>query len=83
MVLNANAKREQGKTAQKANIAAAKAVSDIVRTTLGPKSMLKMLLDPMGGIVLTNDGNAILREVSESLRICDPATWPEPLPSKS
>ena len=42
------------------------AVSDIVRTTLGPKSMLKMLLDPMGGIVLTNDGNAILREVSPS-----------------
>ena len=38
-------------------------MSDIVRTTLGPKSMLKMLLDPMGGIVLTNDGNAILREV--------------------
>lgn len=64
MVLNANTKREQGKTAQKANITAAKAVSDIVRTTLGPKSMLKMLLDPMGGIVLTNDGNAILREVS-------------------
>ena len=64
MVLNANAKREQGKVAQKANITAAKAVSDIVRTTLGPKSMLKMLLDPMGGIVLTNDGNAILREVS-------------------
>lgn len=64
MVLNANAKREQGKTAQRANIQAAKAVSDIVRTTLGPKSMLKMLLDPMGGIVITNDGNAILREVS-------------------
>jgi T-complex protein 1 subunit gamma len=37
-----------------ANIGAAKAVSDIVRTTLGPKSMLKMLLDPMGGIVITN-----------------------------
>merc|ERR1719460_628329 len=66
MVLNQNAKREQGKTAQKANINAAKAVSDIVRTTLGPKSMLKMLLDPMGGIVLTNDGNAILREVDVS-----------------
>jgi T-complex protein 1 subunit gamma len=45
------------------NIAAAKAVADIVRTTLGPKSMLKMLLDPMGGIVITNDGNAILREI--------------------
>ena len=68
MVLNANAKREQGKVAQKANITAAKAVSDIVRTTLGPKSMLKMLLDPMGGIVLTNDGNAILREVRKRAR---------------
>jgi T-complex protein 1 subunit gamma len=66
MVLNRNAQREQGKQAQRANIKAAKAVSDIIRTTLGPKSMLKMLLDPMGGIVLTNDGNAILREVSFS-----------------
>ena len=64
MILNASAKREQGRKAQAANIKAAKAVSDIVRTTLGPKSMLKMLLDQMGGIVLTNDGNAILREVS-------------------
>merc|ERR1740139_1509892 len=63
MVLNKEAKREQGKKAQAANIKAAKAVADIVRTTLGPKSMLKMLLDPMGGIVLTNDGNAILREI--------------------
>ena len=62
-ILNKNAKREQVKKAQAANIKAAKAVSDIVRTTLGPKSMLKMLLDPMGGIVLTNDGNAILREI--------------------
>ena len=46
--------------------ARAQAVSDIVRTTLGPRSMLKMLLDPMGGIVITNDGNAILREVDVS-----------------
>ena len=45
------------------NIAAAKAVSNIIRTTLGPRSMLKMLLDPMGGIVMANDGNCILREV--------------------
>jgi T-complex protein 1 subunit gamma len=41
-------------------------VADIIRTTLGPKSMLKMLLDPTGGIVMTNDGNAILREVDVS-----------------
>lgn len=66
MVLNANTKRDTGKTAQLGNIQAAKAVSDIIRTTLGPRSMLKMLLDPMGGIVITNDGNCILREVDVS-----------------
>ncbi len=48
------------------SIAAARAVADIIRTTLGPRSMLKMLLDPMGGIVITNDGNCILREVDVS-----------------
>jgi len=63
LILNDSASRETGKKAQYGNIQAAKAVADIVRSTLGPKSMLKMLLDPMGGIVLTNDGNAILREV--------------------
>lgn len=63
MVLNQNTKRESGKKAQLANINAAKAVADIVTSTLGPRSMLKMLLDPMGGIVMTNDGNAILREI--------------------
>lgn len=59
-------KRQSGRQAQLSNIAAASAVSDIIRTTLGPRSMLKMLLDPMGGIVITNDGNCILREVDVS-----------------
>ena len=63
LVLNNNTKRERGLQAQLANIAAAKAISDIVTTTLGPRSMMKMLMDPMGGIVMTNDGHAILREV--------------------
>jgi T-complex protein 1 subunit gamma len=66
MVLPVNTKRETGRTAQLSNCAAAKAVADIIRTTLGPRSMLKMLLDPMGGIVITNDGNCILREVDVS-----------------
>eukprot|EP01090_Pellita_catalonica_P004440 TRINITY_DN1426_c0_g1_i2.p1 TRINITY_DN1426_c0_g1~~TRINITY_DN1426_c0_g1_i2.p1 ORF type:complete len:446 (+),score=102.63 TRINITY_DN1426_c0_g1_i2:48-1385(+) len=63
LVLNTNTKREFGRKAQRMNIKAAKAVADIIRTCLGPKAMLKMLLDPMGGIVITNDGNAILREI--------------------
>merc|ERR1712164_104989 len=62
LVMNQTAERESGKKAQVANITAAKAISDIIRSTLGPRSMLKMLLDPMG-IIMTNDGNSILREV--------------------
>merc|ERR1711910_158620 len=64
MVLNQNTKRESGKKVQISNIQAAKTVADIIRTCLGPKAMLKMLMDPMGGIVMTNDGNAILREIT-------------------
>ncbi|GAA5982298.1 hypothetical protein JCM11641_001999 [Rhodosporidiobolus odoratus] len=55
--------RQQGRKAQVANITAAKTVADVIRTCLGPRAMLKMILDPMGGILLTNDGNAILREI--------------------
>lgn len=61
--MNTSMKRETGRKAQLSNITAAKTVADVIRTCLGPRAMLKMLLDPMGGIVLTNDGNAILREV--------------------
>jgi len=64
--MNQKVERETGRKAQVSNIQAGKAVSEIVRTTLGPRSMLKMLLDPMGGIVMTNDGNSILREVDVS-----------------
>jgi T-complex protein 1 subunit gamma len=58
-----NTKREHGRKVQVGNTAAAKAIADIIRTCLGPRAMLKMLMDPMGGIVMTNDGNAILREI--------------------
>eukprot|EP01096_Ripella_sp_DP13-Kostka_P005318 TRINITY_DN1814_c0_g1_i1.p1 TRINITY_DN1814_c0_g1~~TRINITY_DN1814_c0_g1_i1.p1 ORF type:complete len:546 (-),score=308.20 TRINITY_DN1814_c0_g1_i1:69-1706(-) len=62
-VLNTETKRETGREAQLQNIAAAKAVADVIRTCLGPRSMLKMVLDPVGGINMTNDGNSILREI--------------------
>jgi len=70
MVLNTNAKRETGRKAQTSNIQAAKAVADIIRTTLGPRSMLKMILDPMGGIVMTNDGSASATSSSDALAHC-------------
>nr|QBH73660.1 chaperonin [Isotomurus palustris] len=64
IVLNQNVKREQGKKVQLENINAGKRIAEVVRTCLGPRAMLKMLMDPMGGICLTNDGNAILREIT-------------------
>ncbi|KAK0561510.1 T-complex protein 1 subunit gamma [Tilletia horrida] len=62
-VVNQAPERQQGRKAQISNITAAKTVADVIRSCLGPKAMLKMLLDPMGGILLTNDGHAILREI--------------------
>jgi len=64
MVLSQNTKRDSGKKVQMGNISAGKTIGDVVRTCLGPRAMLKMLMDPMGGIVMTNDGNAILREIT-------------------
>ncbi|WZY74243.1 hypothetical protein YC2023_006483 [Brassica napus] len=63
LVLKDSLKRESGTKVHHGNIQASKVVADIIRTTLGPRSMLKMLLDAGGGIIVTNDGNAILREL--------------------
>ncbi|CDJ45125.1 hypothetical protein, conserved [Eimeria tenella] len=49
LVFKQNTKRESGRKAQLANIQARKAIADIVRTTLGPSSMLKMLLCSVQG----------------------------------
>ncbi len=63
LILPEGAIRETGKTAQKNNIAAARAVADAVKTTLGPKGMDKMLVDSVGDIIITNDGVTILEEM--------------------
>ncbi len=63
LVLPEGTLRTLGRNAQHANIAAAKAVADAVRTTLGPKGMDKMLVDSMGDVVITNDGVTILEEM--------------------
>ena len=63
LVLPEGTFRTLGKDAQHNNIAAAKAVADAVRTTLGPKGMDKMLVDSLGDIVITNDGVTILEEM--------------------
>ncbi|MDI6826122.1 MAG: thermosome subunit beta [Candidatus Aenigmarchaeota archaeon] len=63
LILPEGTLRSRGRSAQENNIAAAKAVADAVRTTLGPKGMDKMLVDSIGDIVITNDGVTILDEM--------------------
>jgi thermosome len=63
-ILPEDTKRTSGKDAQRNNIAAAKAVAETVRTTLGPKGMDKMLVDSMNETVVTNDGVTILDEMA-------------------
>ena len=55
--------RMMGKDAQRNNIWAAKMIADIVKTTLGPKGMDKMLVSPTSDIIVTNDGVTILNEM--------------------
>jgi len=60
LILREGSERKQGKDAQRNNIAAAIAVAEAVRTTLGPKGMDKMLVDSLGDVTITNDGATIL-----------------------
>jgi len=52
-----------GKDAQRNNILAAKMVAEVVKTTLGPRGMDKMLVSPTNDIIITNDGVTILDEM--------------------
>jgi thermosome len=63
IVLSEDSQRTSGEDAQSMNITAGKAVSESVRTTLGPKGMDKMLVDSGGEVVVTNDGVTILKEM--------------------
>src|SRR5580658_8793451 len=62
-ILKEGTESTRGKSAAANNIAAARAIADAVRSTLGPRGMDKMLVDSMGDITITNDGVTILKEV--------------------
>ncbi|MFX0187723.1 MAG: thermosome subunit beta [Candidatus Hodarchaeota archaeon] len=63
LLLKEGTERTRGKDAMTNNIAAAKAIAEAVRTSLGPKGMDKMLVDQFGDVVITNDGATILKEI--------------------
>jgi len=62
-IMREGTERTRGKDAMQNNIAAAKAIAEAVRTSLGPMGMDKMLVDQFGDVVITNDGATILKEI--------------------
>ncbi|HKZ39352.1 MAG TPA: thermosome subunit beta, partial [Candidatus Hodarchaeales archaeon] len=62
-ILKEGTERTKGRDALSNNIAAARAISESVRTSLGPRGLDKMLTDSFGDVTITNDGATILKEM--------------------
>jgi archaeal chaperonin len=63
LILKEGASQTKGRDAQKNNITAAKLIAEVVRSSLGPRGMDKMLVDTLGDVTITNDGATILKEI--------------------
>src|SRR5437016_2272539 len=63
IILKQGTSRNRGKKAQNNNIDAAKLIAELVKTSLGPRGMDKMLVDSMGDVTITNDGATMLKEI--------------------
>jgi thermosome len=63
LILKNGSKQDKGREAQKNNFAAAKLIAEVVRSSLGPRGMDKMLVDTLGDVTITNDGATILKEI--------------------
>lgn len=63
IVLKEDTKRSRGRDARRSNMMAGQIVAEVLKTTLGPRGMDKMLVDSMGDVVITNDGVTILKEI--------------------
>src|ERR671932_2907622 len=63
LILKEGSTQTKGRDAQKNNISAAKLIAEVVRTSLGPRGMDKMLVDNLGDVTITNDGATILKEI--------------------
>ena len=63
LILKEGSSQNRGKEAQRNNIAAAKLISEIVKSSIGPRGMDKMLVDSLGDVTITNDGATMLKPV--------------------
>jgi thermosome len=63
LILKSGSQESKGREAQKNNFAAVKVIAEVVRSSLGPRGMDKMLVDTLGDVTITNDGATILKEI--------------------
>ncbi len=63
IILKEGTTESKGREAQKNNIMAAKLIAEVIKSSLGPRGMDKMLVDSLGDVTITNDGATILKEI--------------------
>ncbi len=63
LILKEGASRSRGRDARRSNMMAAQVISEVLKSTLGPRGMDKMLIDSLGDITITNDGATVLDEI--------------------
>ena len=63
IILKVDTKRNRGTEARKSNMMAAQVIAEVLKTTLGPRGMDKMLIDGLGDITITSDGATVLNEI--------------------
>ncbi len=63
VILKEDTERSRGRDARKSNMLAAQIISEVLKTTLGPRGMDKMLIDSLGDITITSDGATVLDEI--------------------
>ncbi|HZW56684.1 MAG TPA: thermosome subunit beta [Nitrososphaerales archaeon] len=63
LILKEGTSQNKGRDAQRNNIFAAKLIAEIVKSSLGPRGMDKMLVDSLGDVTITNDGATMLKEI--------------------
>ncbi|UCD72706.1 MAG: thermosome subunit, partial [Candidatus Bathyarchaeota archaeon] len=63
LILKEGSSRSRGRDAQRNNIMAAMIIAEVVKSTLGPRGMDKMLVSSLGDVTITNDGATILKEI--------------------
>ena len=61
--INPNAERTRQAQALAINVSAARGLGEVLKSNLGPRGTLKMLVDGAGGVRLTKDGNVLLHEM--------------------